>query len=229
MRKTTLIVLTLTLCILNSGCNSEPSTTEVNEPVTSSSEPNTTEMSSEDQFNLGEKYRKGEGVPQDYKEAMKWYLLAAEQGHAGAEHILGWGASLGSGVPENYYKEAVKWYRLAAEQGHAFAQRELGDMYYYGLGVTHDYTEAVKWIRMAAEQGDVEAAQTLGVMYSNGMPESNYTEAYIWYSIARAGGHRKIKMSEILELLKEKLSPEQLAEAQSRATELSKQIEERQQ
>ena len=32
------------------------------------------------QYNLGNRYRKGEGVPQDYKTAMKWYRLAAKQG-----------------------------------------------------------------------------------------------------------------------------------------------------
>ena len=33
---------------------------------------------------LGEIYRKGEGVPQDYKTALKWWTLAAEQGDADA-------------------------------------------------------------------------------------------------------------------------------------------------
>ena len=32
------------------------------------------------QFNLGNRYANGEGVPQDYAVAMKWYRLAAEQG-----------------------------------------------------------------------------------------------------------------------------------------------------
>ncbi len=32
------------------------------------------------QFNLGVMYHKGYGVPQDYKEAVRWYRLAAEQG-----------------------------------------------------------------------------------------------------------------------------------------------------
>ena len=32
------------------------------------------------QYNLGQMHRKGEGVPQDYKTAVKWYTLAAEQG-----------------------------------------------------------------------------------------------------------------------------------------------------
>ena len=87
MRKTTLIVLTLTLCILNSGCDSKPIATEVNDPVVSNSpsavnspsipEP---EMSAEEQYQLGIKYYNGDGVFQDYTEAAKWYRLAAEQG-----------------------------------------------------------------------------------------------------------------------------------------------------
>jgi tetratricopeptide (TPR) repeat protein len=38
MRITKVIILTLALCILHSGCNSEPSTTQVNDPVASNSE-----------------------------------------------------------------------------------------------------------------------------------------------------------------------------------------------
>ena len=34
------------------------------------------------QYNLALKYDNGEGVLQDYKEAVKWYTKAAEQGHS---------------------------------------------------------------------------------------------------------------------------------------------------
>ena len=37
------------------------------------------------QLNLGVMYAKGEGVEQDFKEAVKWSRLAAEQGHAKAQ------------------------------------------------------------------------------------------------------------------------------------------------
>jgi uncharacterized protein len=37
------------------------------------------------QFLLGIMYFKGEGVAQDYAEAMKWYGLAAKQGYAPAQ------------------------------------------------------------------------------------------------------------------------------------------------
>ena len=33
-------------------------------------------------YNLGLMYDSGEGVPEDDKEAVKWYRLAAEQGNA---------------------------------------------------------------------------------------------------------------------------------------------------
>ena len=34
------------------------------------------------QFNLGQMYRKGEGVPKDHKTAVWWYRLASEQGYS---------------------------------------------------------------------------------------------------------------------------------------------------
>ena len=58
-------------------------------------------------------YDNDHGVPEDDKEALKWYRLAAEQGHAKAQYNLGWMYFNGNGVPEDD-KEAVKWYRLAA-------------------------------------------------------------------------------------------------------------------
>ncbi|MDG1074549.1 MAG: tetratricopeptide repeat protein, partial [Methylophilaceae bacterium] len=65
------------------------------------------------QLNLGFMYSSGQGVAQDYKEAVKWYRLAAEQGYVAAQTNLGFMYSSGQGVAQDY-KEAVKWYRLAA-------------------------------------------------------------------------------------------------------------------
>ncbi len=36
------------------------------------------------QYNLGLMYENGQGIPQNYAEALKWYTKAAEQGLAGA-------------------------------------------------------------------------------------------------------------------------------------------------
>lgn len=44
------------------------------------------------QFSLGEMYRKGVGVAQNFSEAYAWYSIAATNGHAGAEAMMraGW-------------------------------------------------------------------------------------------------------------------------------------------
>ena len=44
-------------------------------------------------------YRKGEGVPENDAEAVKWYRLAAEQGGARAQSNLGFMYETGRGVP----------------------------------------------------------------------------------------------------------------------------------
>ena len=51
-------------------------------------------------------YGKGQGVKQNYKEAVKWYQVAAEQGLAQAQHNLGVMYSKGEGVPRDD-KEAI--------------------------------------------------------------------------------------------------------------------------
>ena len=67
------------------------------------------------QFALGWMYHEGKGVPQDYKTAVKWTRLAAEQGDADAQYNLGSMYRKGQGVLQDY-KTARKWYRLSAEQ-----------------------------------------------------------------------------------------------------------------
>ena len=39
-------------------------------------------------FGLGMRFERGEGVPQDYNEAIRWYRLAADQGHGKAQEKL---------------------------------------------------------------------------------------------------------------------------------------------
>ena len=79
------------------------------------------------QFNLGQMYRRGQGVQQNYKTAVKWYTHAAKQGNPSAQTNLGAMYANGQGVPQDY-KTAVKWYRLAAEQGFAGAQKKLKEI-----------------------------------------------------------------------------------------------------
>ena len=92
------------------------------------------------QCNLGYCYDNGEGVSQDYVQAVFWYRKAAEQGYADAQYNLGFCYCEGEGVSQDY-TQAVYWLRKAAEQGNADAQFLLGVCYCDGEGVTRDYTD----------------------------------------------------------------------------------------
>ncbi len=112
----------------------------------------------------------------------------------------------------------MKWNRLAVEQGDAVAQANLGFMYAKGQGVAQDYQEAVRWYRLAAEQGHPVAQNNLGFAYElgHGVPQ-DYVLAYMWTTLAAAQGTENAAKG--LEILEEKLSPTQLAEAQRLARE----------
>ena len=102
-------------------------------------------------------YAKGQGVAQNYQEAVKWYRLAAEQGNASAQFNLGVMYANGRGVTQDD-QEAAKWYRLAAEQGYASAQFNLGNMYANGEGVTQDDRIAHMWFNLLASFGNKDGA-----------------------------------------------------------------------
>ncbi len=94
-------------------------------------------------------YARGQGVPQDHAEAVRWYRRAAEQGHTAVQGSLGSMYLNGQGVPQDL-PEAVRWFKHAAEWSHAGAQMSLGLLYATGLGVPQDYLEAHKWLNLAA-------------------------------------------------------------------------------
>ena len=71
------------------------------------------------QFSLGMMHNNGEGVAQDYKEAMKWFRLAAEQGIEEAvrsQNNLGWMYDQGLGVIQDNVV-AHMWYNIAVSNG----------------------------------------------------------------------------------------------------------------
>ncbi len=146
----------------------------------------------------------------------------AEQGQVSAQLQLGRMYDMGQGVPQDY-KEAFRWYQAAAEQEHADAQRYLGFMYVEGRGVPQDYKEAVRWYQVAADQGTADAQSNLGFMYTNGqgVPQ-DYIQAHMWYNLAASGRQddddRKMAARN-RDSIAEKMTPEQIAEAQRLARE----------
>jgi uncharacterized protein len=82
----------------------------------------------ESQMWLGYAYQVGEGVQQDYAEALKWYRLAGVQGHAASQCNLGVMYQNGEGVPQDY-QETARWFYRSAVQGYAPAQFNLAGLY----------------------------------------------------------------------------------------------------
>ena len=131
-------------------------------------------------------YHKGQGVPQNLLEAIKWYRRASDNGHGGALSNLGYMYQEGQGVSRDFRK-AVKKYRLAAALGQVVAMYNLGFMYEKGQGMPGDLKRATSWYRKAADQGDAHAQYRLGLLLSrgNGAPK-DYVQVYKWLYVSGA-------------------------------------------
>ena len=68
------------------------------------------------EYILGTMYANGQGVPQDYAEAVKWFRLAAERGDADAQYALGLMYQSGHGVSQDYTLSHM-WFDLLAARG----------------------------------------------------------------------------------------------------------------
>ena len=79
------------------------------------------------QFNLGCCYENGDGVAQDYAEALRFYKLAAEQGFTIAEYNLGCMYVNGYGVARDT-AEAIRWFERAAAKGDEDAIQRLAGL-----------------------------------------------------------------------------------------------------
>ena len=111
-------------------------------------------------------YHRGSGVVQDYKEAIKWYRVAAMQGYSMARCNLGLMYINGTGILKDY-KEGIKWLRFAAEQGNAIAQANLGLIYYKGENVAEDKFIAHIWLNIANSQGSKLAKENKDKLMKN--------------------------------------------------------------
>ena len=140
------------------------------------------------QASLGYLYYAGEGVPQDYEQAVFWYGKAAVQGNRDAQYNLAVAYAFGEGVAPDL-AEAALWYRRAAQQGHTLAQYSLGLSHASGEGVARDAAEAARWFRAAAGQGYAPAQRQLAHLYNSGAGVArDYAEAARWYRAAAEQG-----------------------------------------
>jgi len=179
-------------------------------------------------YHLGLMYQHGLGLDLNLEQALGWYSIAAQQGHAKAQYAL---AAL---LEPDGTDSAVSWYSKAAEAGLAEAQSALGRLYQEGRLVRADYLKSQQWYaraanlgspqalfalsqlldsdtdtlsfdycRQAAEGGDVKAMYRLGQKYERGVGVSqNLSKAFAWYESAARQGHTEAASAAGIALLK---------------------------
>ncbi|MCK4587104.1 MAG: sel1 repeat family protein [Gammaproteobacteria bacterium] len=101
----------------------------------------------------------------NYADAGRYLTTAAEQGSAGAEHMLMRLFSEGKLQSADLNRETLKWTRKAAENGIKQAQFELAEIYAKKQGNVKD---AIQWYRLAANQNHPDAFFELGEIYNHG-------------------------------------------------------------
>lgn len=108
------------------------------------------------EFNLGQAYRLGHGVPTNLAAAKTWFERAAAQGHIDAE------TTLGLLLFENGDQaEALKWLKQAADRDEARAQLVYGTALVNGDGIAQDPALGYGYVSRAAAQGLAPAKETL--------------------------------------------------------------------
>jgi TPR repeat protein len=173
-------------------------------------------------FREGQRHDRGDGVPVDMAEAARWYRMAAERGHAGAQVSLGVMLSQGLGVARDE-AQAVRWFSEAAQAGDASGQYSLGLMLHQGQGVARDLAGARRWYEAAARQGLGGAMNNLGIMYDLGESvAADAAMAYAWFALgAYAGDPHAAKNRD---LTSQELSPADLERGQALFHELRGEI-----
>jgi TPR repeat protein len=178
-------------------------------------------------------YDKGQGVPKDDAEAVKWFRKSAEQGNATGQYSLGDKyANVLGGTTD--YIEAHKWLNLAAAQGDEDAKKERDHLAqlmtleeiakaqrlareWSRAHVSADSAEAKRY-RSSADEGDAVAQYNLGDMYEKGDGVvQDYTEAHKWLNLAAAHGNKDAEKGR--DRIATSMTQNQIAEAQLLARE----------
>src|SRR6478672_4089670 len=108
------------------------------------------------QFNLGQAYRLGRGVPINLALAKSWFEKAATSGHLDAQTTLGLLL-----FQNGDQASGLRWLKQAAEEGEPRAELVYGTALYNGDGVTQDRLLGYAYVSRAAAQGLGPAKDTL--------------------------------------------------------------------
>lgn len=149
------------------------------------------------QFELAEFYlREGESVS-----AVEYYQLSAEQGHAGAQAMLGEMYFQGKLIGQDDAL-ALQFSELAAQQNNVDAQFLVGQIYRASTQIDRDSGKTLYWFGRAAEGGQVKAQYQLATMFLKGDGvATDLQRAVSLYQMAATQGHARAQYSLALRYL----------------------------
>ncbi|OQW90883.1 MAG: hypothetical protein BWK79_18480 [Beggiatoa sp. IS2] len=158
----------------------------------------------EAQYTLGWFYVQGQGVEQDFTQAIYWFQQAAQQGDAKAQYHLGqlyadtqnklkaayWNTQAARQGHLSARQDQMRLFVKAAEQGSAQLQYTLALIYASKKNQPDCLKRTLGWLQRAAQNGHVKAQYQLARMHDLGddIPKQPYC-ALKWYKRAAKRGH----------------------------------------
>ena len=180
------------------------------------------------QYRMGSYAATGDAGPRDEKAALDWFRKAADQNHPPA--MLAAARMMNPNA-------AIALVKAAADLGYAPAMNDCGVRYLKGIGVPKDKEAAATWLQKAAATGLPAAELNLGVLENEfagihsataakaGHPVAQFllafaaqnagklADAFALFSQAAEASHEEAAKRR--DLLKAKLSPTQMKEAEA--------------
>ncbi|MCB9895970.1 MAG: sel1 repeat family protein [Planctomycetes bacterium] len=172
MRLLLITLLALGLCACSSTERSDPPPDTVSR------------TGDEEALTPEEAYRRGMELrdANEFEEARKFMLSAAERGHAEAQFELGLWYMTGNRGVEVDFKQAALWVEKAAEKGQRDALTYIWQLYLFGKGVGQSDAKAYVWLQRSAGTGDPEASYRLGLFHYEGIATpQDHAEAAVWF------------------------------------------------
>ena len=127
-----------------------------------------------------------------YREAFRWFLESANDGHIEAQIKIGDYYASGIFIKQDYSK-SVLWYTRASTYGNTEALIKLANLYKDGLGTEKDLKLAYDlYHRASSSCEDADALYQLAIMAKHGLgTSSDIQSAFVWFKKASDLGHVK--------------------------------------
>lgn len=145
----------------------------------------------------------------------KYILEAATAGNLSAQMYLGSELCANDPNSDECVKDGVAWLQKAAATGELVAERSLGYVYY----AQKNYEQSVQPLKRAALKGDSDSQWIMALIYMAG---GGYVDGLKWMLVAKDNNQENAK--QVVDIYKEKLTKEIIAESEAKYEELKKTI-----